>query len=92
MSTPSAAPITWARALAWRMERQLLDPMGSESLAEPAVRTRRTTSRPGELAAALAAGEVIKAFAFRGSMHYLSPVKGGIYLTLRSEVAGNPRP
>ena len=55
-----------------------------ESLAELAVRTRRSTSRPGELAAALADGEVIKAFAFRGSMHYLSPEEGGIYLALRS--------
>src|SRR3954453_12610623 len=83
------------------MERQLLDPVGSESvagvvgrlgavlsmdemLAELAVRTRRTTSRPGELAKALAEGAVIKAFAFRGSMHYLSPEDGGIYLALRS--------
>lgn len=55
-----------------------------ESLAELAVRTRRTASRPGELAAALADGEVIKAYAFRGSMHYLSPEEGGIYLALRS--------
>jgi hypothetical protein len=29
-------------------------------------------------------GTVIKAFAFRGSMHYLSPEEGGIYLALRS--------
>ncbi len=55
-----------------------------ESLAELAVRTRRRTSRSGELAAALADGEVVKAFAFRGSMHYLSPEEGGIYLALRS--------
>ncbi len=33
---------------------------------------------------ALAGGEVVKAFAFRGSMHYLSPEEGGIYLALRS--------
>ena len=101
MSTSTEASVTWAQALAWRMERQLLDPVGSESvagvvrrlgavlsmdesLAELAVRTRRATSRPGELAAALADGEVIKAFAFRGSMHYLSPEEGGIYLALRS--------
>ena len=80
--------MTWAQALGWRMERHLLDPVGSESvadvvrrlgavlsmdeaLAELAVRTRRTASRPGELAKALADGKVIKAFAFRGSMHYL---------------------
>jgi hypothetical protein len=101
MSTSVEASVTWAQALAWRMQRQLLDPVGSESvagvvrrlgavlsmdesLAELAVRTRRTTSRPGELAKALAEGKVIKAFAFRGSMHYLSPEDGGIYLALRS--------
>lgn len=101
MSTSTEAAVTWAQALSWRMERQLLDPVGSESvagvvrrlgavlsmdesLAELAVRTRRATSSPGELAAALARGDVVKAFAFRGSMHYLSPEEGGIYLALRS--------
>ena len=101
MSTSTEVSVTWAQSLAWRMERQLLDPVGcesvggvvrrlgavlsmDESLAELAVRTRRATSRPGELAAAFADGEVIKSFAFRGSMHYLSPDEGGIYLALRS--------
>src|SRR6185436_14696163 len=101
MGTAADCSVTWSQALAWRMERHLLDPVGSESvagvvrrlgavlsmdesLAELAVRTRRTTSRPGELAAALADGDVIKAYAFRGSMHYLSPEEGGIYLSLRS--------
>src|SRR4051812_49767224 len=55
-----------------------------ESLAELAVRTRRTTSHAGELATALAEGRLIKAFAFRGAMHYLSPEDGGAYLALRS--------
>lgn len=55
-----------------------------ESLAELAVRTRRGSSRSGELARALAHGTVIKAFAFRGSMHYLSPEDGGVYLALRA--------
>lgn len=101
MSTSTEATVTWTQALAWRMERHLLDPVGSESvadvvrrlgavlsmdesLAELAVRTRRTTSRSGELAKAIADGTLIKAFAFRGSMHYLSPEDGGIYLALRS--------
>ena len=101
MGTDTEVSVTWAQALGWRMERHLLDPVGSESvadvvrrlgavlsmdesLAELAVRTRRTTSRPGELAQALADGEVIKAFAFRGSMHYLSPEDGGVYLALRA--------
>ncbi|MGH3333517.1 MAG: DNA glycosylase AlkZ-like family protein, partial [Nocardioidaceae bacterium] len=43
-----------------------------------------TRSRSGELAKALVDGTVIKVFAFRGSMHYLSPEDGGIYLALRS--------
>jgi hypothetical protein len=101
MRTSAEATATWMQALAWRMERHLLDPVGSESvadvvgrlgavlsmdesLAELAIRTRRTTSQPGELAAALADGSVIKAFAFRGSMHCLSPEDGSIYLALRS--------
>lgn len=93
--------LTWAQALGWRLERHLLDPVGTasvagvvdrlgavlamdEALAEVAMRARRTTSAPGELAAALADGSVIKAFAFRGSTHYLSPESGGIYLALRA--------
>jgi len=55
-----------------------------EALADLAVRTRSTTARGGDLAQALADGSVIKAFAFRGSMHYLSPEDGGVYLALRS--------
>ena len=100
--TPSPdVSVTWSQALAWRLERHMLDPVGSasvanvvrrlgavlsmdETLAELAVRSRRTTSRSGELVEALADGTVIKAFAFRGSMHYLSPEDGGIYLALRS--------
>lgn len=101
MDDRSEVSVTWAEALGWRMERHLLDPIGSdspadvvrrlgavpsmdESLAELAVRTRRTMSAPGELARALADGEVIKAFAFRGAMHYLSAEEGGVYLALRA--------
>ena len=101
MGSSTKASVTWAQALSWRLGRQLLDPVGTEPvadvvrrlgavlsmderLAELAVRTRSATSGPGDLAAALAAGDVIKVFAFRGSMHYLSPEEGGIYLALRS--------
>jgi hypothetical protein len=101
MTTPSELSVTWAQALAWRLDRHLLDPVGTASvpdvvrrlgavlsmdafLAELAVRTRSATSRSGELVEALADGSVIKAFAFRGSMHYLAPEDGGIYLALRS--------
>ena len=101
MGTEPEVSITWPQALGWRLQRQLLDPVGSktapgvvrrlgavlsmdESLAELAVRTRQTTSRPGELAEALAAGQVIKTYAFRGSMHYVSPEEGADYLALRA--------
>jgi hypothetical protein len=59
-------------------------PSMDEGLAELAVRTRRTESRAGELAQALVDGEVVKAFAFRGSMNYLWPADGGVYLALRA--------
>lgn len=101
MASSTTVSVTWAQALAWRMERALLDPVGSESvagvvrrlgavlaiddsLAELAVRTRRSTSHPGELAKAFAEGKMVKAFAFRGSMDYLWPEDSGIYLSLRA--------
>lgn len=55
-----------------------------EGLADLAVRTRSMTAPPGGLAAALATGEVITAFAFRGAVHYLAPEEGGSYLALRA--------
>ena len=93
--------ITWSQALTWRLQRHLLEPVGSvsvadvvrrlgavlamdEGLAELAVGVRCARSRRGQLAEALADGEVIKAFAFRGAMHYLSPEDGGAYLALRA--------
>jgi Winged helix DNA-binding domain len=54
-----------------------------ESLAEIAVRVRMQDSQTGVLARALASGEIINAFAFRGSMHYLSAEDGGAYLAIR---------
>lgn len=55
-----------------------------ETAAELVVRTRRAASEPGELAAALGTGEVVKAFAFRGAVHYLAPEDAGAYLALRA--------
>lgn len=55
-----------------------------ESLAELAVRTRRRTSQPGELRQALVEGSLVKAFAFRGALHYLTPEEGGDVLALRA--------
>ena len=101
MAAPADLAVTWRQALGWRLERHLLDPVGSEpvpevvrrlgavlamddALAELAVGTRSSGSRPGDLARALADGTVLKAFAFRGSVHYLSPEDGGAYLALRA--------
>ena len=100
MTTSTDVSVSWRQALAWRLGRQLLDPVGSgttadvvrrlgavlamdDSLAELAVRTRRASSAPGELAAALTDGAVVTVFAFRGSTHHLSPEEGGTYLALR---------
>lgn len=93
--------ITWSQALAWRMQRHLLEPVGAtpipavvrrlgavlatdEGAAELAVGARRVRSGPGELRQALVDGGIIKVFAFRGALHYLSPEDGGAYLALRS--------
>ncbi|MEO6572000.1 MAG: crosslink repair DNA glycosylase YcaQ family protein [Ilumatobacteraceae bacterium] len=54
------------------------------SLCELAVRTRLRTSSAGDLAQAVADGEVIEVFAFRGARHYLAADEGGMYLALRS--------
>ena len=54
-----------------------------ETLARIAVGTRRRDGDGGALATAFAAGEVVKAFAFRGSMHYLAPETAGAFLAVR---------
>lgn len=59
-------------------------PAMDEGSAELAVRVRRTRSRPGEVAHALAEGRIIMSFVFRGATHYLSPEDGGAYLALRA--------
>jgi Winged helix DNA-binding domain len=91
--------LSWSRALAWRLRRQLLDPVGTESVAgvvrrlgavragdaaELAIRVRRERSRAGEVDRALAEGRLIKSFAFRGATHLLTPEEGGAYLALRA--------
>lgn len=53
-------------------------------LAELAIRARRKRSQAGEVAQALAAGEVIKTYAFRGATHLLTPEEGGAFLALRA--------
>jgi hypothetical protein len=93
--------LTWAGALAWRLRRQLLDPVGTGSVAdvvrtlgavpawpdaaaELAIGARRTGGRSGDAARALAAGEVVKVFAFRGATHLMTPQDAGAYLSVRA--------
>jgi hypothetical protein len=93
--------LTWAVALGWRLRRQLLDPVGTgsvadvverlgavpawpEAAAELAIGARREGGRTGDAARALAAGEVVKVFAFRGATHLMTPQDAGAYLALRA--------
>ncbi|MEZ0449082.1 winged helix DNA-binding domain-containing protein [Cellulomonas sp. ICMP 17802] len=55
-----------------------------DGAAELAVGARRRRSRPGDVARALADGELIRTFAFRGATHLLTPEEGGDYLALRA--------
>jgi uncharacterized protein YfaQ (DUF2300 family) len=80
---------SWRQALAWRLGRHLLDPVGTlaveevvgrlcgvqaqvASSAEQAIRIRRVKSEPGEVARALAAGNLVKTWAMRGTLHLLT--------------------
>lgn len=91
--------VTWPQALTWRRRRQLLDPVGDEPVdgvvrrlgavpaaAEPelAIRLRQSASSPGEVTRALADGELLAVYAFRGATHLVTPEDGGAYLALRA--------
>jgi hypothetical protein len=101
--------VTWAQALAWRMRRHHIDPIGSQSVpdvvrrlcgvqaqvassAELAIRVRRTTSRRGEVARALADGRLVKTWAMRGTLHLLTPDDGGAFLSLMASGRSWERP
>lgn len=101
--------VSWGQALAWRMRRHLLDPVGAlpvegvvrrlgavqaqvASSAELAIRVRRESSRPGEVGRALAAGDLIKTWAMRGTLHLLTPEEGGAYLSLMASGRSWERP
>jgi hypothetical protein len=91
--------ITWRQVLAWRLGRQLLDPIGQAgvadvvrrlcgvqaqvvSSAELAVSVRRDRSVAGEVGLALEAGDLIRTWAMRGTLHLLTPEDGGALLSL----------
>ena len=62
------------------------------SSAELAVRLRRSSSRPGEVARALADGRLIKTWAMRGALHLLTPEEGGALLSLMAAGRSWERP
>lgn len=91
--------VTRPQALAWRMRRHLLEPVGTgsaedvvrrltaipaQSDVDLAVRTRQRASRAGEVEAAVRDGRLLRTFAFRGAVHLLTPEEGGAYLALRA--------
>ena len=103
------AKVSWPQALAWRMERHLLEPIGKHSVAdvvrrlccvqaqvassaELAIRLRRQSSQPGEVARALADGRLVKTWAMRGALHLLTPEVGGAFLSLFADAKPWVRP
>jgi len=91
--------VTRAQALAWRMRRQLLEPVGpstaedvvrrltavpAQSDVDVALRTRQQASRADEVREALADGRILRTFAFRGAVHLMTPDIAGAYLALRA--------
>ena len=91
---------SWAGALAWRAERQFLGETRAASAlevvtrlqavpawlgdADLAVGLRLAADEPGALARAVAAGEVVKVYAHRGSTQYLTPAGAATALTVRA--------
>jgi len=62
------------------------------SSAELAVRVRSDAVGPGDVARALAAGDVIKTWAMRGTLHLLTPEDAGAPLSLLASVRPWERP
>ena len=52
------------------------------SSAEQAIRVRRATDDPDEVAAALTTGALLKTWAMRGTLHLLTPDAGPAFLSL----------
>ncbi len=59
-------------------------PAWPDAAAELAIGARRVAARPGDAVRALAAGEVVKVYAFRGATHLMTPQDAGAYLALRA--------
>ncbi len=95
----SVASVSWAQALAWRMRRHELDPVGRlsapevvrrlsgvqaqvASSADLAIRVRSEAVKAGDVGRALAAGDLIKTWAMRGTLHLLTPEDAGVFLSV----------
>ena len=59
-------------------------PAWPDTAAELAIGARRTDGRVGDAARALAAGDVVKVYAFRGATHLITPQDAGAYLAVRA--------
>jgi hypothetical protein len=66
------------------VERLGAVPAWPEQAMELAIAVRRVGGRFGDAARALAAGNVVKVFAFRGATHLMTPRDAGAYLALRA--------
>lgn len=56
----------------------------NELRADLAVGLRSSVAAPGSVAGALAAGDLVKVYAFRGATHLMVPEDAGVYLALRT--------
>lgn len=96
----SATPrITWEQALAWRLQRHLLDPTEQRTAADVVRRLGAVLAMDetladlamqargvpaGALAQAVEDGEVVVGYTFRGALHFMSPEEGGMYSSIRT--------
>ncbi len=104
-----ALKASWAQALAWRLRRQLLDPIGAvgvtdvvrrlggvqaqvASSADLAICLRRARPEPGDVARAIADGDLLKTWAMRGALHLVTPEEGGAFLSLMAAGRSWERP
>lgn len=101
--------LTWPQALAWRMERHLLNPVGNVSVedvvrrlcgvqaqvassAELAIGVRQSSPVAGEVGLALSDGRQVKTWAMRATLHLLTPVEAGNFLSLMAHARSWERP
>ena len=83
--THNSCSTRWAPGRSWTWWRGWgAIPAWPDAAAELAIGARRTDGRSGDATRALAAGELVKVFAFRGATHLMTPHDAGAYLALRA--------